>query len=78
MTCMKCPWCEEEMQPGDMTGDGRSRVRFRPEGKKLTFGENLAGIGLLSAARYTWGGVSIPAHYCRRCCRIVIETKVET
>ena len=74
---MNCPWCEREMQMGEITGDGRTRLRFQPEGKKLTFGEMLCGTGLLTAARYKWAGCYLPAHYCRHCGRMVIETQVE-
>lgn len=74
---MNCPWCEKEMQAGDILCDGRSGVRFQPEGKKLTFMDSLSGIGVVTAAHtYGWVRAKLPAHYCDRCGKMVIETKV--
>lgn len=73
---MNCPWCEREMQAGTITGDGRSKARFQPEGVRYSFGDLLAGTGLLTAARYKWVNLGIPAHFCSHCKKIVIETDV--
>ena len=74
---MICPWCENEMQFGDILCDGRSKVVFRPEGTKRTFWDYLSGIGDLTAARIRcWASAKIPAHYCDHCGKMVIETKV--
>ncbi|MBE5813955.1 MAG: hypothetical protein E7320_01945 [Clostridiales bacterium] len=73
---MNCPWCENEMQFGEVLCDGRSGVRFQPEGKKLTFIDSLCGTGVITAAHMKWVRARIPAHYCDRCGKMVIETKV--
>lgn len=73
---MNCPWCENEMQFGEVLCDGRSGVCFQPEGKKLTFIDALCGTGVITAAHMKWVLARIPAHYCDRCGKMVIETKV--
>ncbi len=73
---MICPWCKKEMQAGIISGDGRSRVRFQPDGVKYSFGDILAGVGILEAAQTNWVVSRIPAHYCHHCGKIVIESKV--
>jgi hypothetical protein len=73
---MNCPWCEREMQAGIITGDSRSKVRFQPEGVKYSFGDLLSGTGLLTAARYGWFYQGTPAHFCRHCKKMVIDTDV--
>ena len=73
---MNCPWCEREMQAGEIVGDCRSGVRFQPEGEKYAFWDLLGGVGKLGAVRYKWAVFHLPAHYCRHCGRMVIETDV--
>ena len=73
---MNCPWCEREMQAGELIGDCRRNIRFHPEGEKLTFGDMLCGTGLLTAAHNKWMDFHLPAHYCRYCKKMVIETEV--
>lgn len=73
---MKCPYCNDEMQFGNLMGDGRSRVRFQPEGTKLTFGDMLAGTGLIEAAKTKFVTCYIPTHYCDRCGKLIIDSKV--
>lgn len=73
---MICPWCENEMQFGEILCDGRSKVLFQPEGTKRTFLDYLSGIGELTAAHMHWARAKIPAHYCDHCSKMVIETKV--
>lgn len=74
---MKCPWCEREMQFGEILSDGRSGVRFQPEGKKLTFMDSLSGIGVVTATKTNaWVRARTPAHYCDHCGKMIIETKV--
>lgn len=31
---MKCPYCDQEMRPGVLNGDGRSAVRWKEGSKK--------------------------------------------
>lgn len=73
---MICPWCGREMQVGELTCDGRRNLRFHPEGVKLTFGDMLCGIGLLTAARTKWMVIHLPVHYCDHCKKMVVETEV--
>ena len=73
---MLCPWCEREMQAGEIIGDARSSVRFQPESKKLTFGDSLCGIGKLTAIKSKWATFYLPAHYCSHCRKMVVETDV--
>ena len=73
---MTCPYCDNEMQAGNLLCDGRARVRFQPEGKKLTLGDTLAGVGLIEAAKTKWVTAYIPTNYCERCGKLIIDSKV--
>lgn len=73
---MICPYCEKEMQAGGLIGDGRSRVRFQPEGVKLTLGDALCGIGNVEAAQYKCFNFNIPAHFCSKCKKLIIDTDI--
>ena len=73
---MLCPYCDKEMQPGTITGDARSGIRFQPEGVKYTLGDTLCGIGKLEAAQFKWVRFYIPSHYCSHCRKMIIETGV--
>ncbi|MCX4338665.1 MAG: PF20097 family protein [Lachnospiraceae bacterium] len=52
---MNCPFCEQEMIPGMMTGDGRSVVRWAPLDDKLSFVDKIVGKGIVTGATYKLG-----------------------
>ena len=72
---MLCPYCNNEMQHGEIFGDARGGMRFREDGKKLGFFEMLAGAGRITAVK-GWAQNIIPADFCRQCKKMIIETDI--
>ena len=73
---MKCPYCGSEMQEGRLTGDGRSRVHWVPDGEKLTVADRLTGRGLVDA-KYHLSEFVIRAQYCAGCEKMIFDTKIQ-
>lgn len=73
---MECPYCKQEMKQGYLKGDGRMSVRWHEEGKQISFGDKLAGSGVLQAARYSWGTFKLPGEYCSSCKKLMIDTGI--
>ena len=74
---MFCPSCHNEMQNGDIVADCKGWLSFRPGGRKPGFWETLAGVGQLTAANSKgWAQLHIPADFCSRCKKMIIETDV--
>lgn len=63
---MKCPYCEKEMQPALLSGDGRSKVYWEPVNAKLGVMDKLAGKGRVDA-EYSLTKFSIKTEYCAAC-----------
>ncbi|MBE5803096.1 MAG: hypothetical protein E7316_01115 [Clostridiales bacterium] len=72
---MKCPYCDGEMQHGKLSGDGRSRVHFAQEGKKVSWSENLVGVGIVQTKR-RFGKFEIDGDYCEKCKKIILDAEV--
>ena len=72
---MKCPWCECEMVSGALTST-RDKPCFVEDGRKLTFGESVSGVGQLTATICKGLSNRTPAHYCSACRKLIIDTKV--
>lgn len=72
---MNCPYCNEEMQHGVLRGDGRSPVRFDQEGRKLSWSDKMAGIGVVKL-KLSWGAFRIEADYCEKCRKIILGAEV--
>lgn len=72
---MKCPFCENEMQLGLITGDGRSTVHWTPEGEKLGVLASMVGKGRIDAD-YTLTKFSIKANYCSKCKKMIFDTDI--
>lgn len=73
---MTCPFCQEEMATGVLTGDGRSKVFWEPEEKKLGVMDRMFGNGALSSATYAFSTFKIKANYCPRCKKMIIDTDI--
>lgn len=73
---MKCPYCNQEMQKGIISGDGRSGVYWKPGDKKAGFMERLSGAGKIEAAKYTLASFTIEAEYCTTCKKVIFETEI--
>lgn len=74
---MKCPYCDQEMQQGEILADPRGGMVFQQEGQKIGFFDGLAGVGRIEAARGSgWTKTRIPADYCPRCKKMIFDTEV--
>ena len=74
---MKCPYCENEMVNGALKGDGRTKVRWHNDGKKIGNWEKItSGKGMIEA-KYTITTFAIKGYYCDKCEKIIIDSKVK-
>ena len=74
---MLCPYCNQEMTDGNLSGDGRSSLIFSPGDKRLPFFELIGGTGRLTAAQdNVWTYSKVKANFCRPCKKIIIDTDV--
>lgn len=73
---MECPYCKKEMKKGYLKGDGRSKVRWNEEGKRVSLGDKMAGSGLPEAAKYSMGTFQLPGQYCKSCKKLIIDTGI--
>lgn len=73
---MECPYCKKEMKQGYLKGDGRSKVRWQEEGKRISLGDKMAGSGLPEAAKYSLGTFQLPGWYCKSCKKLLIDTGI--
>lgn len=74
---MKCPYCDQEMRPGVLNGDGRSAVRWKEGSKKTPFWDRLAGIGKVKGVKYKLVSFNMDAWYCKGCRKIIMDAEVE-
>lgn len=72
---MKCPYCSKEMTKGVISGDGRSKIFWEPENKKLDMLDRFCGIGMIDA-KYSFGKFTIQADYCEACKKMIFSTGV--
>lgn len=75
---MKCPYCNQEMQKGILSGDGRSGVYWKTGDQKANFMDKLGGAGKIEAAKYTLTSFTIEANYCAACKKIIFETDISS
>lgn len=74
---MKCPFCEQEMVAGVMSGDGRSRVYWESSEEKVsTMDKVFGGKGLVESVTYSLPKFKLKADYCPRCKKMIIDTGV--
>ncbi len=73
---MECPYCNQEMQRGIISGDGRSRVYWKAGRKKSGFIDKLCGRGKIKAANYPLATFTIEADYCAACKKMIFETDI--
>lgn len=73
---MKCPYCNQEMTDGILSGDGRSSVYFKTGDKKANFGDKIGGKGKVEAAKYTLASFTVEASYCAACKKMIFETEI--
>lgn len=73
---MKCPYCEQDMQKGIISGDGRCMVYWKAGDKKANLWDKLGGTGKIEAADYSLGTFEIEACYCTSCHKMIFETDI--
>lgn len=73
---MKCPFCEQEMIEGVMSGDGRSRVYWETPGNQLSFIDVIAGKGQVKNVEYSLTKFKIKGDYCPRCKKMIFDTNI--
>lgn len=74
---MTCPFCQQEMLPGVMSGDGRSRVYWEPWEEKVSVMDKVfRGKGAVESAGYTLWKFKLNADYCPRCRKMIIDTGI--
>ncbi len=75
---MKCPYCENEMQKGVLSGDGRSAVTWKAGEDKTGFFDRFLGIGRVTAAKQTLTSFAIEANYCHACKKMIFDTDIQS
>ena len=75
MSCM-CPYCNNNMKEGFISGDGRSRVRWEDANEKVgRFEKAITNKGCI-AAKYTLTSFHIKANYCENCGKIIFDARI--
>lgn len=64
------------MKSGEIMGDGRSKVRWIPEGGKIGLWDAVAGKNRIDA-RYTLASFFIKADYCESCKKMIFDTEIQ-
>ena len=73
---MVCPFCGKEAEKGILSGDGRSRVRWKAGEKKAGFVDALSDSGRVTAVDYSLASFAAEAYFCRPCRKMIIDTDV--
>ncbi len=76
---MKCPYCQENMESGVLSGHGGSKVHWISDQKKGGFLDKLFGEGSVEAsysAGFPTPTFRIYGHYCSNCKKIILDTEV--
>ncbi len=73
---MECPYCKQEMIPGALTGDGRSRVIWETEKEKPGLIERMVGKGRVMGASYTLTRFRLEGAWCPNCKKMIIDTEI--
>lgn len=72
---MRCPFCNNDMKKGFLTGDGRSKVYWNEENKKIALFDKFLGKGLVDA-KYNFYKFEIESYYCSKCKKMIFETDI--
>ena len=71
-----CPYCGKEMQKGILSGDGRSKVTWKPGNTKAGFMDKLVGSYTVTATSMTLTTFTIDAYYCPACRKMIFDTDI--
>ena len=78
---MNCPYCGGPMEHGEITGDGRGKVRWVPEGELPTKLDRFFADPYrrrLTGATYKMFCFWIQSDYCPKCRKMIFDTDIET
>ena len=71
---MKCPYCDGEMQDGDLMVDGRSPVSWKPSGmENRSLWESWKTVENVGVEGFK---LKMKGAYCDNCKKMIIETVV--
>lgn len=70
---MKCPYCEREMEAGDVVVAVNAAPYWRREGSRRTLSDAVVGKGRLPF-RHSLMENGIPGYHCPSCQKIILDT----
>lgn len=70
---MKCPYCEREMEAGDIVVAVNAAPYWRREGSRRTLSDAVVGKGQLPF-RHSLMENGIPGYHCPSCQKIILDT----
>ena len=74
---MKCPYCDEEMLKGIISGDGRESGDWKTGNRRSNLADKFFGkVGVIDAVDYTLLKFTIEANYCVACKKIIIDSEI--
>ena len=74
---MTCPFCGKEMEKGIMSGDGRSKVRWKAGDKKSDIWDALSFSGIVTGIDYSITSFTVESYFCPACKKMIFDTDVE-
>ena len=74
---MICPFCNEEMKKGLITGDGRQKVRWVSDDESIGVLEKAFTEKGTIDAKYTMTTFSIDSYFCKHCKKMIFDTDVK-
>ena len=76
---MICPYCNQEMTKGIMSGDGRVKVRWKA-GDKVDRVDSVSFLGCsysIQAVKYpALAGFRLETYYCKSCGKMIFDTTI--
>lgn len=74
---MICPFCNNEMEKGIMSGDGRYTVRWKAGDKPADIGDTFSGIVKVEAVEYPiLSGFRLETYFCKDCGKMIFDTTI--
>lgn len=73
---MKCPFCEQEMAAGILSGDGRSKIFWETSEDKPGLMDKIVGKGMVKNVTYSLAKFKLKANYCTHCKKMIFDTDI--
>lgn len=73
---MICPYCNQEMQKGIISGYRRGDICWKAGDKCTAFWERVSDDGRITAAKLGLGVFKITAYYCEQCKKMIFDTDI--